>query len=215
MRVGLFGGSFDPIHRGHVLPILDVVDEQGLDRVVYLPTASPPHKDREMAPAWLRYAMVELALLEHSDLTVSTFELGSPAGSEGGTAGGESKLEAARTYTIDTVEFFQNAHPDWHLFLIVGADSWSRLNTWRRSADLLSKVEVIVLPRAGSDRPTGSDDRPDMVAAIAAGRVLFSKATPVDASSSHFRSRWSAGSARSPPVLRSTAISIVRAGSGA
>jgi len=63
MKIGLFGGSFDPIHRGHVEPVRAARIELGLDKVIYLPTAKPPHKPGQaLAPAFARYAMTELAL---------------------------------------------------------------------------------------------------------------------------------------------------------
>ncbi|MEO1367277.1 MAG: adenylyltransferase/cytidyltransferase family protein, partial [Acidobacteriota bacterium] len=65
MKIGLYGGTFDPVHRGHVEPARSAARALGLDRVIYLPTAQPPHKrGRRTAPAWRRFAMVELALLD-------------------------------------------------------------------------------------------------------------------------------------------------------
>ena len=76
MKLGLFGGSFDPIHRGHIEPVQAARKALGLERVIYLPTAVPPHKPgRILAPAHARYAMVEMALLEEEGLYASTFEL--------------------------------------------------------------------------------------------------------------------------------------------
>src|SRR5262245_9737320 len=97
MKLGLFGGSFDPIHHGHVRPVLEAVEQIGLDRVVYLPTGRPPHKpNRRLAPALARYAMAEIALLPHSRLEVSGHELS----------------EAAPHYTVDTLLHFRAQHPD-------------------------------------------------------------------------------------------------------
>lgn len=232
MRVGLFGGSFDPIHHGHVLPVLEVVKEHRLDRVLYLPTASPPHKDRRMAPAWLRYAMVELALLDHPQLQVSTFELGQPVGSPAGPS-----------YTIDTIVHFQETSPDWEVFLIVGADSWAQLHTWHRVADLLARVKLIVLPRpgnvlpqlaeAGTDgadersaisvlpskvSPAGSATEPPsgeplaepLAAALARGDVVFSGAAPVAASSTRARSEIAAGSAEVERSVDQRVLELIR-----
>ncbi len=176
MRVGLFGGSFDPVHRGHVLPIREVAARHRLDRVVYLPTAAPPHKDREMAPAQLRSTMVELALLDDDDLVVSSFELGAGRG-----PGGVS-------YTIDTVEHFKKLHPEWRLFLLLGEDSWQQIHQWNRSEDLSREAEVIVMPRPGS-QPRAVESRAGWAAAVESGRVIFSQTRPVEASSTEIRRR--------------------------
>src|SRR5581483_10939387 len=76
MKIGLFGGSFDPIHRGHVEPVRAAVAALHLDRVFFLPTAHPPHKSgRRFAPPLARFAMVELGLLADERLFASTYEL--------------------------------------------------------------------------------------------------------------------------------------------
>src|SRR5947208_4241718 len=102
MKVGLFGGSFDPIHRGHIEPVRKARRALGLDRVIYLPTARPPHKPGgALAPAPARYAMVELALLFEDGLCASAYE-----------------LTADRpAYTIETLEHFRAELPDAELFL--------------------------------------------------------------------------------------------------
>ena len=107
MRLGLYGGSFDPIHHGHVRPVLKAVERLQLDRVLYLPTAQPPHKmDAAFAPALHRFAMAELALLDHNRLQVSDFELvGRPS------------------FTVETLEHFNTRFPDAWLHLLIGSDS--------------------------------------------------------------------------------------------
>ena len=127
MKIGLFGGSFDPIHRGHVEPVQRAVGQLGLYRVLYLPTAVPPHKrGREFAPALARYAMTELALLDEARLEVSVHELtlGRPA------------------YTADTVEHFAARMPGAALHLLLGADSFRDFGTWVRWLDMLRHVRT-------------------------------------------------------------------------
>lgn len=134
MNLGLFGGSFDPIHRGHVEPVLAAVDALELDRVLYLPTARPPHKrDQSFAPPLSRYAMVELALLDHDRLRVSDFEM----------------TPGAFAYTIDTISHFREEAGDRRLFYIIGSDSFGDLPHWRRGAELVESVELIVISRPG------------------------------------------------------------------
>ncbi len=138
MRIGLYGGSFDPIHYGHIRPVREAREALALDRVVYLPTAKPPHKTstREAAPALARYAMVELALLAEEDFFVSTFELGGQV-----------------AYTVDTLEHFRRQHPDARLFLILGSDSLFHLDTWRKWRRILELAELAVVERPGVQAP--------------------------------------------------------------
>lgn len=138
MRLGLFGGSFDPIHWGHIRPVLEAAAELELDRVVYLPTGRPPHKpDRRMAPALARYAMTELALLGFDHLHVSGLELS----------------ETAPSYTIDTLLHFRDAGRDDELHLLVGGDSFAELRSWHRWRDILEIARVAVLKRPDAAPP--------------------------------------------------------------
>jgi nicotinate-nucleotide adenylyltransferase len=172
-KVGLFGGTFDPIHRGHVEPVLSAVEELGLDRVVYLPTARPPHKShREFAPALARFAMVELALLDHDLLTVSDFEMDLTKPS----------------YAMDTVEHFHAVLPDTRLYYIVGSDAFPDLPRWHRGGELLELVDIVVLsrPRATLDELLSAVGRGDK-AALERARVHPTANLQVDISSTRLR----------------------------
>src|SRR6188472_858835 len=132
MKLGLFGGSFDPIHRGHVEPVRAALAEVGLDRVLYLPTARPPHKQiRKLAPPWGRFAMVELALLGEPRLQVSPYEL---------------QLERP-AYTVETLEHFRRELPDAELHLLIGEDSFRDLTQWVRWTDIARLANLVVLAR--------------------------------------------------------------------
>lgn len=134
MNVGLFGGSFDPIHTGHVLPVSAARRILGLERVLYLVTADPPHKpNRAVAAAWSRYAMVELALLDEPGLFASALEL-SPG---------------RPSYTVDTLRRLAAEHPDWRLHLLLGADSFRDLETWREWREIVTLARLVVLARPG------------------------------------------------------------------
>lgn len=134
MKLGVFGGSFDPIHRGHLEPVRQARAALGLDRVVFLPTARPPHKeDRDLAPAHARFVMVELALLDEEGLRASPWEL----------------TPDRPTYTVETLERFREHHPEATLFLLLGSDSLVQLPTWRRWRDLLELARLVVLTRPG------------------------------------------------------------------
>jgi len=183
--VGLFGGSFDPIHRGHVEPVRAAREALGLDRVVYLPTALPPHKPkRDFAPPHARWAMVELALLGEDGLYASPFELtlGRPA------------------YTVETVEAFQAAHPEVRFHLVIGGDSLVEIATWRRWRELVARVPLVVLARPGWALEEVRGDLPPELAARAAdpAAVRFVTHAAVDLSSTELRAALGRG--EEPPA---------------
>ena len=174
MKIGLFGGSFDPIHNGHILPVLAARELLDLDVVHYLPTACPPHKPRgTKAPALARYAMVELALLPYAELVVS-----------------DAELDLGRTaYTVDTVERHAAEHPQAELHLLLGVDSFNDLMSWRRFDDLIGAVRLVVLARPGE---RGLDP---VVRAAAEGARGFDlvRHRSIDVSSSAIRRRLARG----------------------
>ena len=178
MKVALFGGTFDPFHVGHIDPVLDVVEAVGLDRIVYLPTARPPHKnDREPAPALLRYAMVEAALAPWEHLQVSTFE-----------------LRADREcFTLDTVEHFQKTRPEWDLSLLLGADAWADIETYRDWERILERLPLVVMQRPGPVDVDGHREGPVARRWLDSGRVRFVAGREVEASSSELRRLLAAG----------------------
>lgn len=133
MKIGLFGGSFDPIHRGHLDPVRQARELLGLERVLYLPTARPPHKPRRIAPPHARYAMVELALLSEEGLFASAHEL----------------TPDRPSYTVETLEHFARELPGADLHLLIGADSFHGLPQWVRFRDILSLARLVVLARPG------------------------------------------------------------------
>jgi nicotinate-nucleotide adenylyltransferase len=172
MKVGLFGGSFDPIHWGHIRPVLEAADELGLDRVVYLPTGRPPHKpDRRMAPALARYAMAELALLELDHLQVSGYELS----------------EEAPSYTIDTLLHFRNASPGDQLHLLVGRDSFVELHSWHRWQEILEIAQLGVLSRPEAAAASERSSTPRVMAIGDPTRVRFLANRPLAVSSTEVR----------------------------
>ena len=179
MKVGLFGGSFDPIHRGHIDPVQEARWSLGLDRVIYLPTAKPPHKPgRVLAPAHARYTMVELALLGEEGLYASPHELtpGRPA------------------YTIETLEHFRREMPDagTELFLLIGGDSFADLHLWVRFREIPGLARLVVLARPGWDFDTVPLDA-EVAEMARTDRVILLRQTPVDVSSTRLRELLAAG----------------------
>ena len=130
-RVGVFGGSFDPIHFGHLLAADDVAETLGLDRVLLVPAAVPPHKPTaEMAPAADRYAMAALAVAGHPRLAVSDVEL----------------RRAGLSYTVDTLRALER---EGDLHLLMGSETFLDLLTWREPREVARRARFVVVPRAG------------------------------------------------------------------
>jgi len=129
----VLGGSFNPIHYGHLLLADDVADLLGLDHVLFVPAARPPHKaNADLAPAQDRYAMVELAIAGHPKFAVSDLELHRPG----------------LSYTVDTLEAL--AIPRKELFLIIGSETFLDLLTWRSPRRVAELAQLAVVPRLGS-----------------------------------------------------------------
>jgi nicotinate-nucleotide adenylyltransferase len=136
MRIGVYGGSFDPVHLGHLLAAECCREQARLDRVVFVPAAVPPHKQhRRLADAADRVAMLTLAIGGHEAFVVSTIEL---------DRGGVS-------YTIDTLTALAAAHPHDALVLLLGPDSLAGLPTWREPRAILDGWEVAAIEREGLD----------------------------------------------------------------
>lgn len=178
MRLGLYGGSFDPIHLGHLRPVMQAVEQLQLDRVTYLPTGNPPHKpDVDFAPASRRFAMTEIALLGYERLQVSDLELSDEP-----------------SYTIDSVEHFRRLAPGADLHLLLGSDSLARIDTWRRWRDLFDQASLVVLARPGWSREAVLGHVPDEVReAIHDGSVSWVDNRPLDISATEIRRRLRAG----------------------
>lgn len=138
-RLGLFGGSFDPIHHGHLIVARSAAEQLGLPRVVFIPSARPPHKLGGVVtdPAH-RLAMVEAAVAGDPLFAVDDLEL----------------HRAGPSYTFDTVgEYRRRVGSDAELIWFIGADSLPQLPTWYRVAELVQAVRIVTLARAGWSPP--------------------------------------------------------------
>jgi nicotinate-nucleotide adenylyltransferase len=138
MRIGVFGGSFNPIHLGHLRAAEEDREAMALDLVYFVPAASPPHKPAtEMAPAEHRLQMVRLATSDNPHFQVSDVEI---------RRGGSS-------FTIDTVRYFRaTLHGPAELFLIMGGDQFNELDTWKEANELTRLCHIVVHTRLGGTR---------------------------------------------------------------
>lgn len=136
MKIGIYGGSFNPVHNGHIHLALTAVRELGLDRVFLVPSGVSPHRSsEEYVSGEDRLAMLRLAAREHEKLEVCDYELRQPG----------------RSYTIYTVEHFRSLFPEDELYLLVGSDMLMSFDTWNRYEDILRQVTLAVVSRNEGD----------------------------------------------------------------
>ena len=184
-KIGLFGGSFDPVHIGHLLVARAAIEELGLDRLFFIPAAQSPFKpDTKPAPAPVRLQLLRLALAGWTDCEIDDQEI---------RRGGVS-------YTIDTLRDYRKRFPKAELFYLIGADHASKLNGWRGPDELAALAEFVVIPRPG-EAPAGFP--PPF-----RGRLL--KGFPLGVSSLGIRARLKAG-LPVEPLLPSAVAEAIRA----
>jgi nicotinate-nucleotide adenylyltransferase len=142
MRLGIFGGTFDPVHYGHLLLAECCREQLDLEQVWFLPAAVPPHKrGRELTPGEKRAEMLELAIAGHPAFSVCRFEI-----ERGGV-----------NYTVDTLAHLHAEHPHADLFFLMGADSLADLPTWKDPAGICRLADLVVVDRGGADREVAAD----------------------------------------------------------
>jgi len=179
MRVGLFGGSFDPVHYGHLLLAEACREQCDLDEIWFLPAAVPPHKQgSSLSSGEARAEMLELAVAGNTGFLVSRFEL---------DRGGVS-------YTVDTLRHFSEETPEAELFFLMGADMLHDLPNWREAETVCRLAVPIVAQRPGEDAvdygglaPVASAER------IARFRDFQIDMPQIDLSSSEIRQRVAEG----------------------
>jgi nicotinate-nucleotide adenylyltransferase len=176
VKLGLYGGTFDPVHFGHLLLAERCREELGLDEVRFIPAGDPPHKDRgDITPGKTRAEMLEFATAGNPRLTVDRRELSRPG----------------RSYTVETLAEVQAEFPDAELYFLMGADSLADLPHWREPVRIARLATVVAVNRGR--RPA---DRSALVAALGeeiAARVMFVTMPAVDLSSTELRHRAAAG----------------------
>jgi len=168
MKIGIYGGSFDPVHLGHLLVAQAAIEALGLDRLFFVPAAQSPFKtENEVSPAELRLKWLRLALAGKMNCEVDEQEI-----RRGGTS-----------YTIETLRDYANKFPQAKLFCLIGADNIAQLKEWREADELAKLAEFIAIPRPGGAMTEFS--KPFH------GRIL--NGFPIGISSSQIRARVKAG----------------------
>ena len=183
MKIGLFGGSFDPVHLGHLLVAQAALEELELDRLFFIPTAQSPFKPQNhAAPGSVRLQWLRLALAGRTNCEIDDQEI---------RRGGIS-------YTIDTLRDYAKGFPGAEIFYLIGADHVAHLPEWREPAELARLAEFVVIPRPGES----AADFP----APFRGRWL--KGFPLGISSLEIRARLKAGLPIEPLVPPAVAEAI-------
>jgi nicotinate-nucleotide adenylyltransferase len=140
-RVGLFGGSFDPVHRAHLALAHEAMHALRLDEVRWVPAGQPWQKQRAISPALHREQMLQLAIAGEPRFVLDRIEL----------------LRQGPSYTLDTVRALAEREPEAEWFLLIGADQYAGLHTWVNWQELLARVTLAVANRPGAAPPVHAD----------------------------------------------------------
>ena len=133
-RLGIFGGTFNPPHMGHLIISQRILALANLDKIIFIPSSISPHKrDARLAPSDKRYQMTKLATEGNPKFEVSDIEI---------KRGGVS-------YTIDTLLAIRDLYPGTSLFLIIGIDNWVEFNSWKSPSEILAIADLLVMNRPG------------------------------------------------------------------
>lgn len=144
-RIGVYGGTFDPIHNGHLNVASTLIEKFALDAMLLIPAFVPPHKRAQhITSSYHRYAMAALATAGMSRMFLSTIELEAPS----------------RPWTIETLGSLQQIFPQSQLFFVMGADSFADVTSWREHERLLSEYHIIVAARPGHEMNDVQADDP-------------------------------------------------------
>jgi nicotinate-nucleotide adenylyltransferase len=135
LRLGILGGTFNPIHNGHIAIARQAREALGLDQILFIPAGDPPHKqDRSLAPAKDRYEMVRLAIASEATFALSDVEI----------------RRSGKSYTVDTIRLLQQEYgPQTRLSFLIGLDAFLDLPSWREPETLLRLCSFVVISRPG------------------------------------------------------------------
>lgn len=159
-RIGLFGGTFDPVHHGHLIIAQAVLEQVRLDRMIFIPSARPPHKGEDiMFDAGTRFAMLSRALRDMSSFCVSDVEM----------------RRAGLSYTFDTIREMKAQYPSGtEFFFLVGMDNLSEIETWKNPRGILGECVILAADRFCHENPDIPPWIMERVRRVAAPRIEIS-----------------------------------------
>jgi nicotinate-nucleotide adenylyltransferase len=181
MRFGIFGGTFNPIHYGHLRAAEEVRYKAGLDKVIFIPSGNPPLKTEEIIEASHRYGMVRIATASNPHFVVSDIEIN----------------EKEKSYTVNTVKKLKEIYPDDELFFILGTDAFLDIPNWWQPYELINMIDFILITRPGFGSSenilkspfikTNSFNTHESLSLISERKVFLVKVTAIDISSTEIR----------------------------
>ena len=177
MRLGLYGGTFDPVHFGHLLLAEQCREQFSLDEIWFLPSGNPPHKDqRGITSGQSRVEMLQFAVAGHSQFKVNRMEL----------------AREGTTFTVDTLSPLAAETAQRELFFLIGADSLDDLPTWRNPQRVTELATIVAVNRGDGPAPT-LDAVQSELGQAAASRIQLATMPGIDLSSSDIRRRVQEG----------------------
>lgn len=170
--IGLMGGTFDPIHNGHLLLAKQAYEEYHLDQVWFMPSGTPPHKtDHRVTDAGLRCEMVRLAIKPYPQFVFSDFEV----------------TRCGNTYTAQTLRLLHQAYPQHRFFFIVGADSIYEIETWYHPREVMEQTVILAARREYPDADRTLEEQIAYLTDRYQARIFLLHCSEVDISSAELR----------------------------
>ena len=192
MRLGLFGGTFDPVHAGHLLLAEQCREQCALDELWFVPAGSPPHKQgAAISSGNTRAEMLELALAGHPQFMVNRMELG----------------RAGTTFTVDTLQQLYDEDPSREMFFLIGTDSLADLPTWREP-DRIAELATIVAVNRGDRAAPDLEALKETIGEAVMSRIQFVTMPGIDLSATDIRRRVQDGASIRFMVPRAVEVYI-------
>ena len=135
MKIGLFGGAFNPFHNGHMAEAKAAIESKMIDKLIFIPSGKAPHKKEGTVSREDRLKMLELATENEPQMEISDYEF---------------KRDTI-SYSADTVEYFKSIYPNDELFFLIGDDSYNQLDTWYEPHRIIKACTLLVFPREGAE----------------------------------------------------------------
>lgn len=180
--IGIFGGTFDPVHYGHLRSALEVKDIFGLDEVRLIPCANPPHREQPAVTAEMRLQMLGLAIKNQPGLKIDTRELD------------RHKTDQTPSYMVDTLKSLRQEFPAEPLLLFIGTDAFKHLTGWHQWQQLFDYAHIVVMTRPGFETQELDDffkvrlaKNINELAQDSAGKLCFQQITQLDISATVIR----------------------------
>ncbi|MFL0267802.1 nicotinate-nucleotide adenylyltransferase [Candidatus Clostridium radicumherbarum] len=168
---GLFGGTFDPIHFGHLYIAEEALYKLNLDSILFMPTGNPPHKtDREITEAYIRYELVRMAIKDEERFNLSSFEID----------------EKGLSYTYKTLDYLKNKEPDTNWFLVTGGDCLMELDSWKNVDEIFKLCTLVVFNRLGYEKGNILKQK-KIVEERYNVKIIFLNINPLDISSTNIK----------------------------